>query len=166
MKTIPMTALWLRCAMLTFVQYSLLIYFFWGNLLIYYCCDSYWITITGIPKYRWSSISRKENGCSEEWQACYSKFSCRNFTSSLLCESRSAVNWYASFDQVYVGKERETVAEMLPYLRLGYISDADEIQSILSSEGDTCPVSHFTPFSEIVLLFLKILRFINLVWCY
>ncbi|XP_062203746.1 uncharacterized protein LOC133905945 isoform X3 [Phragmites australis] len=42
---------------------------------------------------------------------------------------------------VYIGKERETVAEMLPYLRLGYISDPDEMQSILSSEGDTCPLS-------------------------
>ncbi|XP_062203743.1 fructose-bisphosphate aldolase-lysine N-methyltransferase, chloroplastic-like isoform X1 [Phragmites australis] len=45
---------------------------------------------------------------------------------------------------VYIGKERETVAEMLPYLRLGYISDPDEMQSILSSEGDTCPVSPCT----------------------
>jgi len=43
-------------------------------------------------------------------------------------------------NQVYVGKEKETVAEILPYLRLGYISDPDEMQSILSS-GDTCPVS-------------------------
>jgi hypothetical protein len=42
---------------------------------------------------------------------------------------------------VCVGKEKETIAEMLPYLRLGYISDPDEMQSILSSEGDTCPVS-------------------------
>ncbi|KAG8051098.1 hypothetical protein GUJ93_ZPchr0009g164 [Zizania palustris] len=40
---------------------------------------------------------------------------------------------------VCVGKEKETIAEMLPYLRLGYISDPDEIQAILSSEGDTCP---------------------------
>ncbi|GJM87663.1 hypothetical protein PR202_ga03641 [Eleusine coracana subsp. coracana] len=45
---------------------------------------------------------------------------------------------------VYIGKERETVAELLPYLRLGYISDPDEMQSILSSEGDTCPVSPCT----------------------
>ncbi|AQK96938.1 hypothetical protein Zm00014a_041208 [Zea mays] len=45
---------------------------------------------------------------------------------------------------VYVGKEKQTVAEMLPYLRLGYISDPDEMQSILSSEGDTCPVSPCT----------------------
>jgi hypothetical protein len=45
------------------------------------------------------------------------------------------------FNQAYIGKERETIAEMLPYLRLGYISDPDEMQSILSSEGDTCPVS-------------------------
>uniref|UniRef100_A0A804NGC9 Rubisco LSMT substrate-binding domain-containing protein n=1 Tax=Zea mays TaxID=4577 RepID=A0A804NGC9_MAIZE len=45
---------------------------------------------------------------------------------------------------VYVGKEKQTVAEMLPYLRLGYISNPDEMQSILSSEGDTCPVSPCT----------------------
>ncbi|EAZ20075.1 hypothetical protein OsJ_35675 [Oryza sativa Japonica Group] len=45
---------------------------------------------------------------------------------------------------VCVGKEKETIAEMLPYLRLGYISDPDEMQSILSSEGDTCPVSPCT----------------------
>ncbi|KAF7071350.1 hypothetical protein CFC21_076688 [Triticum aestivum] len=43
--------------------------------------------------------------------------------------------------QVCVGKEKETISEMLPYLRLGYISDPDEMQCILSSEGDTCPVS-------------------------
>uniref|UniRef100_A0A0E0MKY5 Rubisco LSMT substrate-binding domain-containing protein n=1 Tax=Oryza punctata TaxID=4537 RepID=A0A0E0MKY5_ORYPU len=45
---------------------------------------------------------------------------------------------------VCVGKEKETIAEMLPYLRLGYISDPDEMQAILSSEGDTCPVSPCT----------------------
>ncbi|CAD6237762.1 unnamed protein product [Miscanthus lutarioriparius] len=45
---------------------------------------------------------------------------------------------------VYVGKEKQTVAEMLSYLRLGYISDPDEMQSILSSEGDTCPLSPCT----------------------
>ncbi|EMS66279.1 hypothetical protein TRIUR3_22444 [Triticum urartu] len=43
--------------------------------------------------------------------------------------------------EVCVGKEKETISEMLPYLRLGYISDPDEMQCILSSEGDTCPVS-------------------------
>ena len=53
----------------------------------------------------------------------------------------NVVRSYASLNQVYVGKEKQTVAEMLPYLRLGYISDPDEMQSILSSEGDTCPVS-------------------------
>jgi hypothetical protein len=46
--------------------------------------------------------------------------------------------------QVCVGKEKESVSEMLPYLRLGYISDPDEMQCILSSEGDTCPVSLLT----------------------
>uniref|UniRef100_A0A0D9XY28 Rubisco LSMT substrate-binding domain-containing protein n=1 Tax=Leersia perrieri TaxID=77586 RepID=A0A0D9XY28_9ORYZ len=45
---------------------------------------------------------------------------------------------------VCVGKEKDTIAEMLPYLRLGYISDPDEMQAILSSEGDTCPVSPCT----------------------
>ncbi|OEL36364.1 hypothetical protein BAE44_0002616 [Dichanthelium oligosanthes] len=45
---------------------------------------------------------------------------------------------------VFVGKEKEAVAEMLRYLRLGCISDPDEMQSVLSSEGDTCPVSPCT----------------------
>jgi hypothetical protein len=53
----------------------------------------------------------------------------------------NVIRSYVSLNQVYVGKEKQTVAEMLPYLRLGYISDPDEMQSILSSEGDTCPVS-------------------------
>ncbi|KAI4320139.1 hypothetical protein MLD38_033649 [Melastoma candidum] len=42
---------------------------------------------------------------------------------------------------VYAGKERETVLEMLPYLRLGYVSDPAEMQSVISSQGPVCPVS-------------------------
>ncbi|XP_059644609.1 uncharacterized protein LOC132286309 [Cornus florida] len=42
---------------------------------------------------------------------------------------------------VYVGKEREAVSEMLPYLRLGYVSDPSEMQSVISSQGPICPVS-------------------------
>ncbi|KAI3772978.1 hypothetical protein L6452_04174 [Arctium lappa] len=36
--------------------------------------------------------------------------------------------------QVNVGKERETVLDMLPYMRLGYVSDPSEMQSVLSSQ--------------------------------
>ncbi|KAI3474977.1 hypothetical protein Pfo_030288 [Paulownia fortunei] len=43
--------------------------------------------------------------------------------------------------QVFVGKEREAVVDMLPYLRLGYVSDPTEMQSVLSSQGPICPVS-------------------------
>lgn len=42
---------------------------------------------------------------------------------------------------VYAGKEREAVLDMLPYLRLGYVSDASEMQSVLSSQGPICLVS-------------------------
>ncbi|PON46316.1 Rubisco LSMT, substrate-binding domain containing protein [Parasponia andersonii] len=43
--------------------------------------------------------------------------------------------------QVYVGKEKEAVADMLPYIRLGYVSDPSEMQSVISSQGPICPVS-------------------------
>lgn len=43
--------------------------------------------------------------------------------------------------QVYVGKEKEAVSDMLPYLRLGYVSDPSEMQSVISSQGPICPVS-------------------------
>ncbi|CAK7328265.1 unnamed protein product [Dovyalis caffra] len=43
--------------------------------------------------------------------------------------------------QVYVGKEKEAVSDMLPYLRLGYVSDPSEMQSVISSQGPVCPVS-------------------------
>lgn len=43
--------------------------------------------------------------------------------------------------QVFVGKERDAVMDMLPYLRLGYVSDPSEMQSVLSSQGPICPVS-------------------------
>jgi hypothetical protein len=42
---------------------------------------------------------------------------------------------------VYVGKEKEAVADMLPYLRLGYVSDPSEMQSVISSQGPICAVS-------------------------
>ncbi|KAL2532300.1 Rubisco methyltransferase family protein [Abeliophyllum distichum] len=45
------------------------------------------------------------------------------------------------FFHVYVGKERESVLDMLPYLRLGYVSDPSDMQSVLSSQGPICPVS-------------------------
>ncbi|XP_031095961.1 uncharacterized protein LOC116000081 [Ipomoea triloba] len=45
---------------------------------------------------------------------------------------------------VYVGREKETISEMLPYLRLGYVSDPSEMQFVLSSQGPVCPVSPCT----------------------
>ncbi|KAJ4729411.1 N-methyltransferase [Melia azedarach] len=42
---------------------------------------------------------------------------------------------------VYAGREKEAIAEMLPYLRLGYVSDTSEMQSVISSQGPICPVS-------------------------
>ncbi|OIW12250.1 hypothetical protein TanjilG_06039 [Lupinus angustifolius] len=42
---------------------------------------------------------------------------------------------------VNVGKEKEAVADMLPYLRLGYVSDPSEMQSVISSQGPVCPMS-------------------------
>ncbi|PWA61196.1 rubisco methyltransferase family protein [Artemisia annua] len=43
--------------------------------------------------------------------------------------------------QVKVGKEREAVLDMLPYMRLGYVSDPQEMESVISSQGPVCPVS-------------------------
>lgn len=43
--------------------------------------------------------------------------------------------------QVSVGKEREAIMDMLPYLRLGYVSDPSDMQSVLSSRGPICSVS-------------------------
>ncbi|CAN0925256.1 Actin-histidine N-methyltransferase [Linum grandiflorum] len=42
---------------------------------------------------------------------------------------------------VQVGKEKEAVSEMLPYLRLGYVTDPSEMESVISSQGPVCPVS-------------------------
>ncbi|EPS66857.1 hypothetical protein M569_07920, partial [Genlisea aurea] len=46
--------------------------------------------------------------------------------------------------QVYVGKEKEAVMDMLPLLRLGYVSDPSDVQSVLAAQGRTCPVSPCT----------------------
>ncbi|MFS7970447.1 putative [Ribulose-bisphosphate carboxylase]-lysine N-methyltransferase [Helianthus anomalus] len=43
--------------------------------------------------------------------------------------------------QVKVGKERETILDMLPYMRLGYVTDPLEMESVISSLGPVCPVS-------------------------
>ncbi|GMH15025.1 hypothetical protein Nepgr_016866 [Nepenthes gracilis] len=45
---------------------------------------------------------------------------------------------------VYPGKEKEAVSDMLPYLRLGYVCDPSEMQSVISSQGPICPVSPCT----------------------
>lgn len=42
---------------------------------------------------------------------------------------------------VRAGKERQAVTDMLPYMRLGYVSDSSEMRSVISSQGPTCPVS-------------------------
>jgi hypothetical protein len=55
--------------------------------------------------------------------------------------------------QVYAGKEKEAVSDILPYLRLGYVSDPSEMQSVISSQGPVCPVSSFF-FKSYVILFI------------
>lgn len=42
---------------------------------------------------------------------------------------------------VYVGKEKDTILDMLPYLRLGYVTDPSEMNTVISSEGPICQVS-------------------------
>lgn len=42
---------------------------------------------------------------------------------------------------VYVGREKEAISDMLPYLRLGYVSDPSEMHSVISSQGPICHVS-------------------------
>lgn len=56
---------------------------------------------------------------------------------------------------MYVGKEREAISDMLPYLRLGYVSDPSEMQSVISSQGPVCPVS----LSHLVVFFVNFKRF-------
>ena len=51
-----------------------------------------------------------------------------------------------------MGKEKEAVADMLPYLRLGYVSDPSEMQSVISSQGPICPVSISLKFPFLVRL--------------
>lgn len=61
--------------------------------------------------------------------------------------------------QVYVGREKEAVSDMLPYLRLGYVTDPSEMQSVVSSQGPICPVSRLNRFL-VHFLFWKI-EFLN-----
>lgn len=42
---------------------------------------------------------------------------------------------------VHAGREKEAISDMLPYLRLGYVSDTSEMQSVISSLGPICLVS-------------------------
>lgn len=44
-------------------------------------------------------------------------------------------------EQIYKGKEKEAVLEMLPYLRLGNLSDPNEMESVNFAQGPVCPVS-------------------------
>ncbi|XP_031476677.1 ribulose-1,5 bisphosphate carboxylase/oxygenase large subunit N-methyltransferase, chloroplastic isoform X1 [Nymphaea colorata] len=41
----------------------------------------------------------------------------------------------------YVGREKEAIMDMLPYMRLGYVSDPAEMHTVISSQGPVCPVS-------------------------
>ncbi|XP_050233833.1 ribulose-1,5 bisphosphate carboxylase/oxygenase large subunit N-methyltransferase, chloroplastic [Mercurialis annua] len=43
--------------------------------------------------------------------------------------------------QILVGKEKEAISDILPYLRLGYVSEPSEMQSVISSQGPICPMS-------------------------
>ncbi|KAF3783324.1 Histone-lysine N-methyltransferase [Nymphaea thermarum] len=43
--------------------------------------------------------------------------------------------------QAYVGREKEAIMDMLPYMRLGYVSDPAEMHTVISSQGPVCPVS-------------------------
>lgn len=65
--------------------------------------------------------------------------------------------------QVSVGKEKETILDMLPYLRLGYLTNSSDMQSVISSQGPTCFVSlcYFFIFllfylREILCLYIKL----------
>lgn len=55
----------------------------------------------------------------------------------ILCRSDAILLHF----QVQVGREKEAILDMLPYLRLGYVSDPSEMQSVISSQGPVCPVS-------------------------
>lgn len=43
--------------------------------------------------------------------------------------------------QIFKGKEREALLDILPFLRLGHVSEPADMQSVLSSEGPVCTVS-------------------------
>lgn len=68
--------------------------------------------------------------------------------------------------QVYAGKEREAVSDMIPYMRLGYVSDPSEMQSVISSQGPVCPVSlsHHLCFPYLNLRNFVIAKYQNLVF--
>eukprot|EP00850_Spirogloea_muscicola_P006646 SM000032S12030 [mRNA] locus=s32:3530:6968:- [translate_table: standard] len=42
---------------------------------------------------------------------------------------------------IYKGREKEAVMDMLPYLRLGHVSDPEDMDSVGFAEGPICPVS-------------------------
>ncbi|KAI6680726.1 hypothetical protein NL676_034607 [Syzygium grande] len=47
--------------------------------------------------------------------------------------------------EVYVRKEREAVFDMLPYLRLGYVSDPSDMQSVISFQATSIAIANFAP---------------------
>ena len=63
----------------------------------------------------------------------------------------------------HAGREKEAISDMLPYLRLGYVSDTSEMQSVISSLGPICPVSS----SLSSPLFLGLIKFVyQILKCY
>lgn len=67
----------------------------------------------------------------------------KHFINWIILEDILLLIFVSNLLQVYAGKEKEAVSDMLPYLRLGYVSDPSEMQSVLSSQGPVCPVSSF-----------------------
>lgn len=57
--------------------------------------------------------------------------------------TQSCFSYYLMLElfQAYVGREKEAIMDMLPYLRLGYVSDPEEMHTVISSQGPVCPVS-------------------------
>lgn len=48
--------------------------------------------------------------------------------------------------QIYKGKEKEAVLDMLPYMRLAHLSDPAEMETVSFAQGPVCPVSSFDLF--------------------
>lgn len=91
------------------------------------------------PQYQDKRMVAQRNGklSVQAFQVCTSNYFTIESYYMMVCIS----SLHPPLLQVYVGKEKETVSDMLPYLRLGYVSDPSEMQSVISSQGPICPVS-------------------------